>query len=78
MPELVTLDDCPPGLFLHNGAIHLKTEYTEELPPGGGQWWPLAYVGASGEFFWGGALTHEERAKLMVRPLDAEAIASSI
>lgn len=78
MTELVTLADCPPGLFLYNGTIHLKTEYSEELPPGGGRWWPLAYVGASGEFFWGGATTHEARAKLIVQPLDADAIANSI
>ena len=70
MSEQVTLIMCPPGLFLFEGSICLKTEYGTEAPEGSGQWWPEAYCGDSGEFFWGGTKTHEERAKLMVIPID--------
>ena len=63
---LVTLGSCPPGLFLFEGSMHLKTEYGE------------AYVCKSGEFFWGITTTHhEERANLMVLPIDAATIRAS-
>lgn len=60
----IRLCDCPPGLFEFNGNFHLKTEYglTE------------VYVCDSGEVFWGGTDTPEERAKLIVVPARIEAI----
>ena len=65
MAEFVSLSDCLSGLFLFEGSMHLKTEYGE------------AYVCQSGEFFWGVTTTHlEERADLMVLPLDANTITS--
>jgi hypothetical protein len=77
MDDLVTLIKCRPGLFLFEGEVHLKTEYGTESPQGSQQWWPEAYCGSTGEYFWGGAKTHEERADLMVRPLDAAAVEHS-
>lgn len=75
MSELVTLRKCPPGLFLFEGDfIGLKTEYGVEVPPGSNQWWPQAFCGDTGEVFWGGATTHEDRADLKVMPLDPEDI----
>ncbi len=72
---LVTLAECPPGFFLFGGDVHFKTEYATEIPKGSLMFWPDAYCGSSGEFFWGGAKTHEDRARLMVRPLDIGEIA---
>lgn len=79
-PDILSLMDCPPGLFLFNGTLAFKTEYGASIGKdvGGGkvEWtvthWPEAYVVASGEFFWGGAKSHEERAKLLVEPVDAD------
>ena len=59
MGEECTLDDCPPGLFLFQGNIHCKSEYGSD-----------AYCGDSGEFFWGGAESHQERHALKVIPLE--------
>lgn len=79
MAELVTLADCPPGLFIFEGRLFLKTEYKVEVPPGSGEWWPEAYCADSGEFFAGGAQGHESRARLMVMPLEMDAgVAASI
>lgn len=74
MADLVTLADCPPGFFLFDGEVHFKTKYATEVPDGSGQWWPDAYCGSYGEFFWGGAMTHEDRARLLVRPVDVSEI----
>lgn len=68
--ERVTLEECPPGLFLsESGHLGFKSEYRmhngEEMTR-----WPDAYVVASGEVFWGGAKSHDERAALFVRPID--------
>lgn len=58
----VTLRDCPPGPFLYEGGLCFKTEY--------GTQWPDAYCLESGEFFWGGTTRHEDRAALIVQPLE--------
>lgn len=50
--------ECPPGFFMFNKNIFLKSEY------GGDE----AYC-ESGEVFWGGTQTKEERAKLEVQPV---------
>lgn len=79
--NLVTLADCPPGLFRFNDVLGFKTEYgaMRAVPPfdvPGDQlrWnvshWPDAYVVASGEYFWGGTDKHPDRAKLMVEPVE--------
>lgn len=76
IPDLVPLIDCPPGFFLFDGEVCFKTKYATEVPEGSQQWWPDAYCESTGAYFWGGASSHKERAKLMVRPIDAEAIAT--
>lgn len=80
--DLVSLADCPPGPFEFRASLGFKTEYGKKLVDENGanmpgdqmRWvvtnWPDAYCMDSGEVFWGGAKTHEERAKLMVRPVD--------
>ena len=65
--DMCTLEECPPGLFLFDGILGFKTEYSMEL--GRLECYPQAFVVASGEVFWGGARSHEERSKLMVQPL---------
>lgn len=57
-----TLDDCPAGLFVHDGVLGFKTEYTG---PAG----PDAYVVLSGEFFWGGVDDVARRRNLIVTPV---------
>ena len=70
--ELTTLAECPPGLFMTpDFCIGLKTEYAHKSEADG-RYYPEAYVGASGEFFWGGVSTHPERAALKVIPLDCD------
>ncbi|HEX7856119.1 MAG TPA: hypothetical protein VF503_20760 [Sphingobium sp.] len=76
--EQVTLQACPPGLFLFNGYLGFKTEYPATVGKDNGNgevtWtvscWPEAYVVESGEFFWGGAKTHADRATLLVSPVN--------
>ena len=48
---------CPPGPFIWEGNVCLKTEYGCNE----------AY-NETGEVFWGGVDTPEERAKLIVQP----------
>lgn len=82
--EAVTLADCPPGLFLFNGSLGFKTvcgAMRGAIIPGGKvKWevthWPDAYCVESGDNFWGGAITHEDRAQLMVQPIADAAIAA--
>ena len=56
-----TLAACPPGLFVFDGHYGFKTEYSDQNGP-------EAYCVASGEYFWGGAKSKEERANLVVMP----------
>ena len=59
----VTLKKLDAGsLFLFNGTIALKTEYTSD-----GQC--DAYIVGSGEYFWGGVKSKEERETLVVHKL---------
>ena len=67
---MCTLVDCPPGLFLFDGTLGFKTEYSMEFRQLGD--YPQAFVVASGEVFWGGVHTHEERCNLMVQPVSYE------
>jgi hypothetical protein len=80
--ELVELRDCPPGPFLFNGTLGFKTEYgATQVDENGAAMcgslvrfkisnWPDAYCMESGEFFWGGTTKHEDRARLLVQPID--------
>ncbi|ARB14518.1 hypothetical protein Ccr5_gp298 [Caulobacter phage Ccr5] len=79
----VPLKQCPPGPFLYEGVLGFKTEYgamsTRELPspPLSGrhqrEWYVTdhadAYCMSSGEAFWAGAKSREERDELLVQPL---------
>jgi len=56
-----TLLECPPGFFVFEDRLCLKTEYAYDGPYNEG-----------GEVFWGGVDTKEERAKLIVEPVDME------
>lgn len=59
------LIDAPIGLFMSKeGEMCLKTEYIAD-------WGVEAYIVSSGETFWGGAKTAEERNNLDVTPVDA-------
>lgn len=78
----VTLAACPPGLFLFNGALGFKSEYGAMEPDDNslGKLWKIgnradAYCAVSGEYFWGGASNHDDRAKLLVYPIDADTVA---
>ena len=71
---LVTLGDCPPGLFLFEGqCLGFKSEYRTESESHPGVWQSDAYVVESGEYFWGGTSDPTQREKLMVLPLDVAA-----
>lgn len=71
--EEVTLADCPEGLFLFAGNnLGFKSEYMTENSRGFYQ--TDAYVVDSGEYFWGGATTSEDREKVLVCPISAAAL----
>lgn len=71
--DLVSLDECPEGLFLFNGTLCFKSEYhTQSQVTGYSQC--DAYVVSSGEYFWGGASTAKERGALLVEPVAADII----
>jgi hypothetical protein len=71
--DLVSLDECPEGLFLFNGTLCFKSEYhTQSQVTGYSQC--DAYVVSSGEYFWGGASTAEARDNLLVTPVPADHI----
>lgn len=53
-----SLAQCPPGFFVFNERLCLKSEYGIAD----------AYC-ESGEIFWGGAKTDEERLALQVQPV---------
>ena len=57
------LCDAPVGLFLFGDTLCLMTEYSSS---GCGR---EAYIVSSGEMFWGGAKSKEERANLDVTPV---------
>lgn len=58
-----TLAQCPPGLFLFGNCLGFKSEYRSDAGH------IEAFVVASGEYFWGGAKSSEEREGLMVHPV---------
>jgi len=74
----VTLAACPAGPFLFNGSLGFKTEYGaisgKDLGGGLVQWTmvggPDVYCMGSGEAFWGGVTNREDRAALLVNPVE--------
>lgn len=67
------LIDAPIGLFLYDGQLVLKTEYStvrSDAEPAT----PDCYIVDSGEYFWGGAKTAEERNALEVTPVESSAV----
>ena len=58
-----SLDECPPGLFLHGDCLGVKTEYRRQNGS------VEAFVVASGEAFWGGTKTPEDCNALRVIPV---------
>lgn len=70
--EEVTLAECPVGLFMFKGLLCMKTEY-ETVNRVSSCSQSDAYIVSSGEYFWGGAQSAEERQDLMVQPIDLEA-----
>lgn len=60
--DLCTLHDCPPGYFLFQGGLCLKSEY--RLDNG-----RLGAYCESGEVFWGGTTREKDRCALMVQPM---------
>lgn len=60
------LIDAPVGLFMYKEALCLKTEYMNRQ--GGVE----AYVVESGDVFWGGAKSQEERNNLDVTPVSLD------
>lgn len=67
-----TLAECPPGFFVFQDDLYLKTEYSATLNSVEGE--PEAYC-SSGEVFWGGAKgvngveTCKIRRQLVVQPV---------
>lgn len=64
-----TLDQCPPGLFLFDGSLGFKSEYSTKNDRAG-KYQCDAFVVASGEYFWGGTSDVDARAKLIVEPVE--------
>ena len=64
-----SLKECPAGLFLFDESLGLKSEYKDPVNNE-----MEVFVVESGEVFWGGVKTFEERDKLEVIPIEIEGI----
>ena len=53
------LGECPPGFFVHNNFLCLKTDYGDSLLE-------------NGEAFWGGEVSDDSRNELIVQPCVAQ------
>lgn len=63
--KIVKLKDAPIGLFISkNKTLCVKTEYGNDD----------TYIVCSGEVFWGGAKTKEERVELLVLPISDKVV----
>ena len=67
------LIDAPTGLFLYDGQLVLKTEYSTvhndaELAT------PDCYIVDGGEYFWGGTKTAKDRNALEVTPVKSASV----
>ncbi|WEK05731.1 MAG: hypothetical protein P0Y65_05610 [Candidatus Devosia phytovorans] len=77
--NLVSLDDCPPGLFWFDGSLCFKSEYSQlRGTPDNRLMQCDAYVVASGEYFWGGTSDVAARSELMVQPIHFETATAAI
>lgn len=68
MARAIKLINAPVGLFDIDGVLVLKTEYSTQHEDGAIT--PDCYIVGSGEYFWGGVDSVEERNNLMVTPID--------
>ena len=68
MARAIKLIDAPIGLFEVDGILVLKTEYSTRHEDG--TITPGCYIIESGEYFWGGVDSVEERNNLEVAPVD--------
>lgn len=73
MARAIKLINAPVGLFDIDGVLVLKTEYSTQHEDGAIT--PDCYIVDSGEYFWGGVDSVEERNNLMVTPIDMPTIA---
>lgn len=73
MARAIKLIDAPVGLFEVDGVLVLKTEYSTRHVDGTTT--PDCYIVESGEHFWGGVDSVEERNNLMVTPVEMPALA---
>ena len=60
--KLVSLAECPIGMFKYGSTLALKTEYRTDGSPD-------CYIVSSGEYFWGGTTSREDHNRIMVRPV---------
>lgn len=56
-----SVEDCPPGLFVCDDRLCLKTNHLTNGP----------YCCGTGEIFWGGTGNEEDRQTLQVQPVVA-------
>lgn len=68
MARAIKLIEAPIGLFEVDGILVLKTEYSTRHEDG--TITPDCYIIESGEYFWGGVDSVEERNNLEVAPVD--------
>ena len=68
MARAIKLINAPAGLFDIDGVLVLKTEYSTQHEDGAIT--PDCYIVDSGEYFWGGVDSVEERNNLMVTQID--------
>lgn len=65
------LIDAPVGLLMYDGCLVFKAEYSTAIQTGSRVTvTPDCYVVESGEYFWGGAKTAENRNSLDVKPIE--------
>jgi len=57
-----TIEDCPIGLFIIDGEVCVKTEYSKD-------YCPECYIVSSGEFFIGGENDGYKRKDILVTPI---------
>ena len=57
-----TLSECPPGLFVDDDELCVKTAYRDD----GG--FSEAYLADGGDAYWGGTSSKEKREQLIVQP----------
>lgn len=75
MARAIKLINAPVGLFDIDGVLVLKTEYSTQHEDGAIT--PDCYIVDSGEYFWGGVDSVEERNNLMVTPIDMPTLTPS-